>query len=84
MLYFHKNTDKLGDDIKDFLQNISAAHKIVDIQDQESHLVLDGKPIIGEQAVFRYLDSLKSILENEHVLSADACIVRPSGDGKVC
>ncbi|MEL7003247.1 MAG: hypothetical protein AAFN93_11010 [Bacteroidota bacterium] len=85
MLYLHKNNDdQLGDKIKDYLLEISAAHRQVDITNEESHLRENDIVIRGEQAVFRYLEAYGSDLEFERSLSADACIVRPDGDGTVC
>lgn len=85
MLYLHKNAkDELGDKIKDYLTEISAAHRQVDISDEESHLRENEVIIKGELAVFRFLEAYNRDLEDERSLSADACIVRPNGDGSVC
>lgn len=85
MLYLYKNAkDDLGDMIKDYLKEISAAHRQVDITDEESHLRENDIIIRGELAVFRYLEAYNRDLEDERSLSADACIVRPNGDGAVC
>ena len=84
MLYFHKNSDHdLGEKIKTFLVDISAAHKQVDIDNEESFIRENEIIIKGETNVFRYLNALKRDLADERLLSADACIMNPR-DGKIC
>lgn len=84
MLYLHKNaSDELGEKIKDYLKEISAAHKQIDIFDEESFIRENDIVIKGEVAVFRYLEAYNSDLEYERSLSADACIMNPK-DGTIC
>lgn len=85
MLYFHKNaSDTLGDKIKETLLDMSAAHKVIDIDEGESFLRENEVEIKGEEQVFNYLKSYKSDLDYTRSLAADACVVRKDGDGKVC
>lgn len=84
MLYLHKNSDDdLGKKIKDFLVDISAAHKQVTTDNEESFIRENEILIRGEANIYRYLDALKRDLEDERLLSADACIMNPR-DGKIC
>ena len=85
MLYFHKNAkDQLGDKIKEALLEMSAAHQQIDMEIDESFLRENEVAIKGEKQIFQYLRSYKSDLDYSRSLSADACIVRKDGDGKVC
>lgn len=84
MLYLHKNAnDDLGEKIKDYLVEISAAHRQVDITDGESFIRENDTVIKGEAGIFRYLEAFNSDLEYERSLSADACIMNPK-DGTIC
>ncbi|MEQ8242112.1 hypothetical protein [Fulvivirga sp.] len=85
MLYLHKNeNDPLGEKIKDALQDMSAAHKQVDIEEGESFLKENEIEIKGAEQIFNYLRAYKSDLNYTQSLGADACVVRKDGDGKVC
>jgi len=85
MLYFHKNVnDQLGDKIKEALLEMSAAHQQIDIESGDSFLRENQIEIKGEVQIFQYLRSYKSDLDYSRSLSADACVVRKDGDGKVC
>ena len=84
MLYLHKNaSDDLGNKIKDYLKEISAAHRQVDIEDEESFIRENEIIIKGEINIFRYLEAYNRDLEYERSLSADACIMNPN-DGTIC
>ena len=84
MLYLHKNaTDELGEKIKDYLAEISAAHKQVDITEEESFIKENDIVIKGEINIFRFLEAYNRDLEYERSLSADACIMNPN-DGTIC
>jgi hypothetical protein len=85
MLYFHKNEgDQLGDKIEEALLDMSAAHKLIVLEEGESFLRENDLEIKGEEAIFKYLRSFKSDLDYTRSLAADACVVRKDGDGKVC
>ena len=84
MLYLHKNSDDdLGNKIKAFLLDISAAHKQVTIDNEESFLRENEITIKGEVNIYCYLNALKRDLEDERLLSADACIMNPK-NGEIC
>ncbi|MEM6362716.1 MAG: hypothetical protein AAF731_21685 [Bacteroidota bacterium] len=84
MLYLHKKNDELGQTIKDYLSEISADHKQVDIDDAEESFIRENDRVVkGEINIYKYLDALKRKLEDERLLSADACIMNPR-DGKMC
>ena len=84
MLYLHKNNDELGQKIKDYLSEISAAHKQVHIDDEQESFIRENDRVIkGEINIYKYLEALKRDLEDERLLSADACIMNPR-DGKMC
>ncbi|MEM1408381.1 MAG: hypothetical protein AAGG59_16480 [Bacteroidota bacterium] len=70
--------------IKDYLSEISAAHKQVDIDGAEESFIRENDSVIkGEINIYKYLEALKRDLEDERLLSADACIMNPR-DGKMC
>ncbi|MEM8566483.1 MAG: hypothetical protein AAGF85_08470 [Bacteroidota bacterium] len=83
MLYLKNSGDELGNKIKDYLLDISAAHRQVDIEKQESFISENEITIKGEVNIFRYLNALKRDLEDERLLSADACLLNPR-NGEMC
>ena len=65
------------------MTEISAAHRQVDIEDEESFIRENEIIIKGEINIFRYLEAYNRDLEYERSLSADACIMNPN-DGTIC
>ncbi|MEM6524502.1 MAG: hypothetical protein AAF693_11945 [Bacteroidota bacterium] len=83
MLYLKNSGDQLGNKIKDYLLDMSAAHKQVDIEKQESFISENEITIKGEVNILRYLNALKRDLEDERLLSAHACLLNPR-NGEMC
>lgn len=84
MLYLHNNqNDALGKRINEFLKDLSAAFKQVEIDMEESFIRENDMTIKGETNIVKYLELLKRDLEDERLLSADACLMNPKS-GEIC
>ena len=83
MIYLHNNNDPLGQKIKDRLLVESIAHKEVNVEGEESFLRENDHKIVGELAIFRFLDALSRDLDYSRSLGADACIM-DNRNGSIC
>ncbi|MEO1055232.1 MAG: hypothetical protein AAFX87_31685 [Bacteroidota bacterium] len=84
MLYLYKNEkDAFGDRVLSYLEDISAAHRKVAIDEGESFIKENDIIIKGQEAVFRYLEAFSRTLEHERSISADACYIDPD-TGETC
>lgn len=84
MLYLHlSKNDPLGNQISERLNDMSAAHKVVESSNGESFLRENDHTIKGEAAIFRFLDFYGKGLEAQREISADACYINPE-TGETC
>lgn len=78
MLYLHKNeNDLLGQEIREYLLEVSAAHKLIEITNEESFLAENENEIKGREAIFFFLENYNKQLVINRMVSGDSCYMDP-------
>ena len=82
MLYFYKNNDKLGDLIQNELEEMCAAHLVMQTS-EPSHIIENEVKIIGKDPIMNFLSNFHKMQALPHSISADSCRIDPD-TGEVC
>lgn len=84
MLYFFRNDDQLGRLIADKLSEFSAAHKTILIDEGNSYLSEYENDYKDHKSIIAFLEEYGKLLENQSLISADACYIDPSSGKDAC
>jgi len=84
MLYFFKNNDEIGDLISEKLADISAAHKVFQIDEGESYLSEYENDFKGRKHILHFLANYSNLLYNQRLVGADACYIDPDTGNEAC
>ena len=84
MLYFFKADDELGLEIQTKLQEMSAAFKVIPVDEGDSYLSEYERDFKGRDAVKEFLNQYAQLLNGQHMVSADACYVDPTSGDPSC
>ncbi|MEL7146308.1 MAG: hypothetical protein AAFO69_08065 [Bacteroidota bacterium] len=84
MLYFFKAEDQLGQFIGTKLEEMSAASRVITVDEGESYLSEYEKDFKGFESIKEFLDHYAQLLNGQHMVSADACFVDPTSDDSSC
>lgn len=84
MLYFFKAKDQLGEYIDSRLKDISAASRVIPVDEGESYLSEYEHDFKGYVAVKTFLENYAQLLQGQHMVSADACFIDPTSGDASC